>query len=236
MSRTIVIGDVHGCSRELSELLSLLALGAGDQVYFVGDLVARGPDSHGVLQLFRKIRGKAVLGNHEERLLEAHRARFRGEPGPALGKNHQSVIRELDDADWATLDTLPLYLDLPDHAARIVHAGVNPKIPFKKQEAWTLTHIRSIDADGTASERTGEESWAASYRGEPHLIFGHDARRRLQLHPWATGLDTGCVYGGSLTALVIPRGETVPFPADRREWLVSVRAERPYYGVNREAL
>jgi len=229
MGRSIVIGDVHGCARELSELLSLVGPTRDDQVCFVGDLVARGPESHGVLRLFREVSGKAVLGNHEERLLEAHRARFRGESGSPLGKNHEAVMRELDESDWALLDALPLYLDLPEHRARIVHAGVNPAIAFKKQDAWTLTHIRSVDSDGKPSERAGDESWAASYRGEPHLLFGHDARRRLQLHPWATGLDTGCVYGGSLTAIVIPAGETLPFPSERRDLLVSVRARDAYY-------
>jgi hypothetical protein len=228
MGRSIVIGDVHGCSRELGELLSLVAPTGDDHVYFVGDLVARGPDSHGVLGMVREVSGKAVLGNHEARLLEAHRARFRGEPG-LLGKNHEGVLRELTDADWASLDALPLYLDLPDHGARIVHAGVAPGVPFEKQDGWTLTHIRSIEPDGAPSERSGKESWSASYRGRPHLVFGHDARRRLQLHPWATGIDTGCVYGGSLTALVIPARETLPFPNQRREMLVSVRARETYY-------
>lgn len=229
MARSIFIGDVHGCARELAELLALLGPVAGDTLYFVGDLVARGPDSVGVLRLFREVRAKGVLGNHEARLLEVRRARLGGDPSARLGKSHEAVFAALDDADWALLDSLPLYIDLPEHAVLVVHAGVAPDAPLRKQDAWTLTHIRSLDVAGAPSAKSGTESWAAAYRGKPHVIFGHDARRGLQLHPDATGLDTACVYGGSLTALVAPRGTAIPFPRERRELLVSVRAHGTYY-------
>jgi hypothetical protein len=228
MSRRVFIGDVHGCSAELSDLLDLVGPGQDDHVVFVGDLVARGPDTRGVLRLFREARGKGVLGNHELRLLDARRARLTGAPPVRLGPSHEALLRDLDDADWALLSALPLYLELPEPEVRVVHAGVVPGVALAAHDAWALTNIRSVDAAGRASEKPGAESWAASYSGAPHIVFGHDARRGLQLHPWATGLDTGCVYGGSLTALVLPAGETIPFPKDRRELLVSVRARAQY--------
>lgn len=227
--RTIIVGDVHGCSHELGELLSLLGPTSDDRLLFVGDLVARGPDSHGVIGMVRETGGKSVLGNHEAHLLNVRRARLRGEAHPSLGARHEVLYGELDEADWALIDALPLYVDLPDHDARIVHAGVVPGKPFREQDAWTLTNIRSVAPDGSASSEPGAESWGATYRGKPHIVFGHDARRRLQIYPWATGIDTGCVYGGSLTALVLPQGQTVPFPQERREILVSVRAREAYY-------
>jgi hypothetical protein len=227
--RTIIVGDVHGCSRELGELLDLVAPTSDDRLLFVGDLVARGPDSHGVIGIVREVGGKSVLGNHEARLLEVRHAQLRGETQPAVGVRYEALYRDLSDSDWALLDALPLFIDLPDHDARIVHAGVVPGKPFREQDAWTLTNIRSVAPDGSASSEAGAESWGATYRGKPHIVFGHDARRRLQIYPWATGIDTGCVYGGSLTALVLPQGETVPFPEQRRELLVSVRAREAYY-------
>ena len=146
-----------------------------------------------------------------------------------MGPSHEALLRELKDPDWALLDALPLYLDLKAHEVRIVHAGVLPGAPIRKQDAWTLTHIRSVSDDGRPSAEAGREGWAASYREKPHLVFGHDARRGLQLHARATGLDTACVYGGSLTALVLQSDQTMPFPQDRRELLVSVRAHDTYF-------
>jgi hypothetical protein len=226
--RTIIFGDVHGCSRELAELLALLGPTSDDQLFFVGDLIARGPDSRGVVDTVRQVGGKSVLGNHEARVLDVRRARLLDASEP-LAPRYEALFRELGDAEWAMLDAMPLFIDLPQHDARIVHAGVVPGKPFREQDAWTLTNIRSIAPDGSASSAPGAESWGATYRGKPHVVFGHDARRRLQIYPWATGIDTGCVYGGSLTALVLPQGETVPFPEKRRDLLVSVRAREAYY-------
>lgn len=198
-------------------------------MYFVGDLVARGPDSRGVLRTFQEVRGKGVVGNHEARILTVHRARLAGKEGPPIGPTHEALVQTLDDEEWALLASLPLFLDVPEHDLRIVHAGVHPGIAFEAQEAWTLLHIRSIDHHGAASDESGHASWSESYRASPHLVFGHDARRGVQLRGHATGLDSACVYGASLTALVIPGEERLPRPHERRGWLVSVPARAAYY-------
>src|SRR5471030_132177 len=101
MARSIFIGDVHSCAAELAELLSAVALGSDDRVYFVGDLLTRGPDALGVLSLFRSIRARSALGNHEQRLLAARHAQQRGEVGPKLGSSHAEVALQLRDEDWA---------------------------------------------------------------------------------------------------------------------------------------
>jgi calcineurin-like phosphoesterase family protein len=233
MARSIFIGDVHSCAAELAELLSAVAVNDDDRVYFVGDLLTRGPDALGVLSLFRSVRARSALGNHEQRLLAAHHARQRGEAGPKLGSSHAEVAQQLRDEDWAVLESLPLWIDVPEHDVRVVHAGVVPGVPFEAQDPWLLTHIRSIGEDGKPSEKWGV-LWGSLYRGSPHIVFGHNARQRPQLHPDATGLDTACVYGGALTALVLPDGARPP-PADSRiDALVSVRARRAYSDYGRE--
>lgn len=228
MAQTIVIGDVHGCRAELEALLDKLGPGRDDTLVFVGDLVARGPDSRGVLKLVRELSARVALGNHEERLLKARAARRAGTPPPKMGKTHQALFMELGDEDWAMLEALPLWLELPEAGLRVVHAGLVPGVPMTEQDPWVLTHVRSLAEDGTPSSKWGTP-WGKSYQGPPHVVFGHNARKHPQLHPHATGLDTACVYGGELTALVLPSGATVPPPSERREALVSVPARDVYH-------
>lgn len=232
MARSIFIGDVHSCAAELAELLSAVALTDDDTVYFVGDLLTRGPDPLGVLNLFRAIRARSAVGNHEQRLLAARHARQRGEPGPKLGASHTHVALQLSDEDWAILESFPLWIDVPEHGVRVVHAGVAPGVSFEAQDPWLLTHLRSVDDDGKPSEKWGT-LWGSLYRGSPHIVFGHNARQRPQIHPDATGLDTACVYGGALTAFVLPAGAAPPPPESRIDALVSVRARRAYSDYGR---
>lgn len=228
VGRTVWIGDVHGCADELEELLGRLAVGAGDRVVFVGDLVARGPDSRRVLRIARELGALAVRGNHEQRVLAAHAARSRGERPPRLGPAHQRLLTELGPEDWEQLEALPLSLEFPEHGVRVVHAGVVPGVPFEEQQPWALLHIRSLTALGAASDRYSASSWALHYEGPPHVVFGHNAQAGLQLAVAATGLDTGCVYGGELTAMVLREAEAPPPPAERRDVLTSVPARRRY--------
>ena len=114
-----------------------------------------------------------------------------------------------------------------------MHAGVLPGVPIAEQAARTLLYLRTVDDGGQPSDlRDGGELWGAGYTGPPHVVFGHNAEHRPQLHPWATGIDTGCVYGGALTALVLPGGEPVPEPRRRTEALVQVRARQAYYPID----
>jgi hypothetical protein len=233
MARSIFIGDVHSCAAELAELLSAASVTSDDRVYFVGDLLTRGPDPLGVLQLFRSIGARAAVGNHEQKLLAARHAHQRGEAGPKLGGSHTDVAARLSEEDWALIEGLPLWIDVPEHGVRVVHAGVVPGVPFEKQDPWLLTHIRSIDEKGKPSEKWGQ-LWGASYEGQPHIVFGHNARKTPQIHPHATGLDTACVYGGALTALVLNQGTAPPPVAERAAALISVRAQRVYSDYGRE--
>ncbi|MDF2697401.1 MAG: serine/threonine protein phosphatase [Labilithrix sp.] len=232
--RTVIVGDVHGCAAELDSLLDTVAFASGDRLVFVGDLVARGPDSLGVLDIARTTGAIIVRGNHEQKLLDWHQNRerwIRGDDGalPPIGKMHRDLGRALRPIDWSLLTTSKIWVDLPDHQLRVIHAGVDPAVPFERQKPDTMLRIRTVIAPGR-KRGEGHVLWGTRYTGPPHIVFGHNAAPGLQLHSWATGLDTGCVYGGRLTALVLAQGQKVPRSiAARRALLVSCPARRVWF-------
>src|SRR6476646_4599770 len=125
MGRTVIVGDVHGCRRELELLLEAVGFAGGDRLVFVGDLIARGPDSLGVLDVARGEGAIVVRGNHEQKLLDGRSSRTGWMHGhaaskPPLGRMHRDIARSLRPVDWTLLETSPLFLDLPEHGARVV--------------------------------------------------------------------------------------------------------------------
>lgn len=235
--RTIIVGDVHGCAHELEDLLDKVAFAAGDRLVFVGDLVARGPASLKVLDIARATGAIIVRGNHEQKLLDYEDARgrwIRGAATPkdgarvAIGKIHRDLARRLRPIDLVMLRSSPIWFDLPEHGLRVVHAGVDPTIPFEAQKPSTMMRIRTVPSVKS------HVLWGERYIGAPHIVFGHNAAPGLQLHPWATGLDTGCVYGGRLTCMVLAQNQRVPRAlATRRASLASVPARKIWFSPTR---
>src|SRR5690242_20164090 len=105
MGRTVIVGDVHGCSLELRGLLDRVAFTSGDRLVFVGDLIARGPDSRGVLDVARTTGAVIVRGNHEQKLIawRAERGawlRGEAEAKAPIGRMHRDIARSLRRIDW----------------------------------------------------------------------------------------------------------------------------------------
>ena len=259
--RTIIVGDVHGCSAELETLLDRVAFTSGDRLVFVGDVLARGPDSLGVLDIIRQTGAILVRGNHEQKVLDARapdRRTFAGAPSDL----HRAIARTLRPVDWSLLESSPVHVAFNEHELVVVHAGVVPGTALEHQDFETMMRIRTIALNrfqvdarsrrGRGADRnslsmalrtapqaptmrsrqieSGNVLWGTRWVGPPHIVFGHNAAPGLQLHPWATGLDTGCVYGGRLTALVLGAGRKVPRDlAARRALLVSVPARRVWH-------
>ena len=212
--QTLIVGDVHGCREELEDLLEESGWEEGDDLVLVGDLVAKGPDSLGVVRLAQKLGARAVRGNHDQHCLKWWHARQAGAPLPQLKPAHQRVADALEEEDWRWLAALPLWIELPEHDALVVHAGLVADLPLEDQDPYDLMNMRSILDDGTASRSYTEGTpWAALWPGPRLVIFGHDAVRGLQNRSHAIGLDTGCVYGGWLTAVWLPRRDLVSVPA-----------------------
>jgi serine/threonine protein phosphatase 1 len=216
---TYIIGDVHGCYGELCELLTLIAPTSDDRVVFVGDLVVRGPESASVVKL--AMGGSlpnqvVILGNNEAKL----RPTLGGDPTYAT----PAVLRTIEQLRAAGIledaldffDTFPLYLDLGDDV--VVHAGVRPGVPLADQAPGDLLRIKTLD--GTPEGRM----WFDDYHGPQRVLFGHHVMKDVTRLSHAVGLDTGCVYGGKLSALALETDE-----------IASVRARDVYYRIPQKA-
>jgi serine/threonine protein phosphatase 1 len=147
--RRIVIGDVHGHYDGLMLLLEALAPGSDDRVYFLGDLIDRGPKSAQVLDFVQHSPYQTLLGNHEQLMLDALSAGLQVDMrawqswlysgGDATVASYKDTgMMPYKHLEW--LRSLPTYLDLGD--IWLVHAGVDPSMPIKEQSIEQLCWIR----------------------------------------------------------------------------------------------
>jgi len=208
MSRkTIVVGDIHGCFDELSDLLEKTNFGSDDRLVSVGDLITKGPKSREVLDLFMTDkRFSAVIGNHDL----AIRRRWNGEKFKlkASQKPTHKELKKEKEKYLPYLNSLPFIIDLNTHL--VVHAGLRPGVALHSQTTDDLTELRTLGPDKTSRDGT---PWYDVYGGEKIVLFGHWPAAEPRLGHNAIGLDTGCVYGHKLTALIIETGEFVAVPA-----------------------
>lgn len=182
-----VVGDVHGCSTEFHELLKRLTLGPRDLVICVGDVVGKGPDSVSTLAMVEERENiLSVLGN-----ADASAAREGG-----LGETTRRQLWE-----WP----LAIIWD----ANVVVHAGVDPRLPIAAHDAMDLLETRSL----LYGSEYRSPYWFEEYDGEARIFFGHTVSRRPIVRENAVGLDTGCVYGGRLSAFEVASGRIVQVSA-----------------------
>mmetsp|Transcript_26772 Transcript_26772/g.39605 ORF Transcript_26772/g.39605 Transcript_26772/m.39605 type:complete len:992 (+) Transcript_26772:31-3006(+) len=222
--RVIAIGDVHGCIDELQNLLRECDYRPGDLVVFLGDLVSKGPDSISVIQMAREIGAIGVRGNHDFEVVRWHQAIQSGVDPPVVGSEHFHIASCLSKADMKWMHSLPWYISSKELGALFVHAGFVSGIRLARQNPRLMMNMRSILPDGTVTSKFFNNwPWARLWDGPQTVLFGHDADRGLQQYEHAIGLDTGCVYGGRLTACILP---------EKR--LVSVSAKREYFKYRRK--
>ncbi|XP_052801411.1 serine/threonine-protein phosphatase 1-like isoform X1 [Mya arenaria] len=215
-----VIGDIHGCLEELCELMKAAEEFENNILFVsVGDLVNRGPDSVGVVRKLRNMgdRVLAIRGNHDESSIREAR-HFRDDPNYELSEKY-AWIKNLTEADFRYLNSLPYTISLPTLNSVIVHGGLLPGVSLENQKLNDMTNMRNIEINEdpfvgetlVASNKHSEgEPWVDLWAGPEHVYFGHDARRKLQRARFATGLDTGCCHGGQLTGVFIngPHSQT----------------------------
>ncbi|KAI9649002.1 hypothetical protein NHQ30_001568 [Ciborinia camelliae] len=267
-NRLIIVGDVHGMKDALVDLLAKVNFDEKhDHLILAGDMINKGPDSPGVVDLAMKLGASGVRGNHEDRIILAHADMVAQHkevemdaPGP--NENVEKVIDGLEEVSFSHgdykdralvralgekrikwLKKCPVilrvgHLDGMEEVV-VVHAGLVPGVELEKQDPSMVMNMRTM-IDGIPSEERGGKHWNkvssvfTSHHRLPGMsnfytqqvwnkhekklpkkdrttvIYGHDSKRGLQLEKYSMGIDTGCVKGHKLTAVVIEGGNSAP--------------------------
>ncbi len=239
-----LVGDVHGCRAELEELLAALgyaverdalgrAVGAahpdGRTAVLLGDLVDRGPDTPGVLRLamgmVRAGTALCVPGNHENKLVRALKGR-RVTVSHGLAESLEQLAAETEEfraEALAFMDGLVSHLVLDEGRLVVAHAGLK-----EDYHGRASGRVRSFALYGETTGETDEYGlpvrypWADDYRGAAMVVYGHTPVVEPEWVNNTLCVDTGCVFGGKLTALRYPEKELVAVPA-RQVWYEPVR-------------
>jgi protein phosphatase len=239
-----IIGDVHGCLDELLELIEKLGYGVDGhhkseerKLIFVGDLVDRGPSSDGVLALLMDLqeRGRAIvlLGNHDEKL----KRHLQGKP-MRVGHMLAGTLAQLEPRGKAFCEKVCQFLEqLPyrfaDEDLLVVHGAVYPgsktlgSVSFAEQSKYDREWALYGEVGGTdkiSGYPIRLQDWARSYSGEhTTVVRGHSVVAEVETIVSQSGtrvfnVDTGCSFGGYLSALRYPELE-----------VVQVKARKVYY-------
>lgn len=243
-----IIGDVHGCADELQALLTRLGYRVewgrdgdrtvkvippdGRKAIFVGDLVDRGPNSPDVLRIAMSMTADetayVVQGNHDRKL-----ERWLAGRNVTIAHGLQQTIDQLAGEDRSFRDAVKAFLnDLRSHVwvdsgrLAVAHAGLKEEMIGRGSGA-----VREFALFGETTGETDEfglpvrADWAASYRGPTTVVYGHTPVIRADWVNNTLCIDTGCVFGGKLTALRWPEKELVDVPA-MQVWSEPIRPLR----------
>ena len=211
--RTIIVGDIHGCIREFEDILIASGHCTNSRLILVGDLINKGPESFQVLKLAKEIKAEVVLGNHEAGFLKYCRLRN------GIDEQHpvyEALISEMgeDYEDYlAWIESWPAYIE--DKEFIVVHGGLVPGKKLNEMSTKSLTTIRTWDGKGKDLKAKSNPAWFDFYKDSKLVVFGHWASKGLIERENVIGLDSGCVYGRKLSAVILPERKIVQVDAHK---------------------
>ncbi|ORY03020.1 Ser/Thr protein phosphatase family protein, partial [Basidiobolus meristosporus CBS 931.73] len=221
--RLVVVGDLHGSLEYFDDLLKKIDFNPKfDRVVLAGDMTFKGPDSLGVLRRAKEIGAGCVRGNHDHSLLEWKNFLRKLSPTDTPSEyefpadltltQYYPIAAEMDQELYDYLQSCPIILSVPKYSVYVMHAGVDPSRPMESQDPNVVMNIKNILADGTPTRgKFVGENWSVAWNAKQKksknpstIVYGHQASLGLNIKEYSKGLDTGCVYGGQLTAMIFP--------------------------------
>lgn len=209
MDRLIIYGDIHGCYNEFISLRKQINIGDCDTEICVGDIITKGKKSIDVLRYVNNNNIKSVLGNHEDKIIRylKHQKSLKKNP-IVLNQDEQNIVNELNSSDIDYLNNMPLFIKLNN--ITIVHGGLSNRDNLEKLSNNTkskILRIRYLDKNNNFISYGKEDSqsifWADIYDGnQGFVVYGHQKFNEIKTNKYALGIDTGCAYGGKLTAAI----------------------------------
>ena len=205
---TLIVGDIHGCFKELMMLLKKADYSSSKhQLIFVGDLINKGPDSLKTLQFAYKNQIPCVIGNHELKFIHFIEQGLKLPPKlKQLKKDMGSDLKKWMDY----IKSWPSFIEKENFL--VVHAGLVPGEHPSQSKIEPLANIRHWDGERMCSHHSGRP-WHEYYKSEKLVVYGHWARQGLLQKSNSLCLDSGCVYGRELTGVFLPSRTLIQTPS-----------------------
>lgn len=209
MQKLIIYGDIHGCLPEFKKLRDQINPQKNDIEVCVGDIITKGTHSIETLRFIQENSILSVLGNHEDKIIRYLNHQESPKKNPIiLDIDEQQIVDHLMPEDIEFLRSLPLFLRF-DHI-KVIHGGLQNSMfleSLSKRDQQKLLRLRYLNRDGhfVAHGEETEDSifWADVYDGnQGFVIYGHQHFDEPKISKHAIGIDTGCVYGNKLSAIV----------------------------------
>lgn len=235
-NRIIIYGDLHGCFEEFIELRNKINPTVFDREIVLGDILDKGPFEIELLRYLRENKIESILGNHEDKYIRyfKHLKLFE-ETGKEievkLSASQSELFNKLNRNDLEYLESFPSFLKIEN--LTLVHGGLTNDIDLEnlsKKDIKMIVRLRYLNENNIVShvnhKNEYNERWAKFYDGNQGIVvYGHQIFDDVMYDKFSIGIDTGCVYGNKLSAMIVTDTKN---PMENHQ-IVKVDAKASYF-------